>query len=130
MEGALAEKPELSEATVRARATFLEHLKTSPNVTAAAEAAGVTRQCAYKWRDANEDFAAAWEDALEASVDRLEAKAFERAEAGLSDRLAEILLKAHRPKYREKQQIEHTGKVDVSLEVKAEQRLQELGLDG
>lgn len=120
-------EPRLTRLTVPARATFLAALRTSPNVTAAAEAAGVSRQAAYKWREADPDFAEEWDHAIEASVDNLEEKAWRRAETE-SDRLMEILLKAHRPKYREKATVEHTGRIEhdhawVNSELKA------LGLD-
>lgn len=96
--------------TDRARATFLALLAESCNVTASCEAAGIGRATAYRWRDEDETFAAQWEEAEAAAADALEQVAFERAKAGLSDRMLEILLKAHKPKYREKQAVEITGK--------------------
>ena len=93
----------------RARATFLGVLEKTCNVSAAAREAGISRRAAYDWRDADQEFAADWKDAEEAAADRLEQVAFERAEAGQSDRMLEILLKAHRPKYRENKRMELTG---------------------
>lgn len=75
-----------------------------------ARAAGMSRDSAYAWRDDDADFAEAWEQALESAADKLEQVAFQRAKDGQSDRMLEILLKAHRPKYREKQALELTGK--------------------
>ena len=47
---------------------------------------------------------------MDEAIDNLEATAYERAST-TSDRLAEVLLKAHRPdKYVEKRLLEHTGK--------------------
>jgi hypothetical protein len=91
----------------------------SGNVTRAAEAAGVSRRAPYDWRADDASFAEAWDEALEAACDALEAEARRRAYEGweepvyqkgalvgrirkYSDRLLEVLLRAHRPeKYRE-----------------------------
>lgn len=99
---------------------FLEALREQPNVSRAAELAGITRRHAYRVRDADPDFAAAWEDALAAAVDGLEAETFRRAKDGVdkpvfhkgeivghikeySDSLAALLLRAHRPeRYRDR----------------------------
>jgi hypothetical protein len=82
--------------TARARELFLEALRRVPNVSAAARAAGIAKRSAYDWREADSDFAAEWDDAVDESVDNLEQKAWERAE-DQSDKLMEILLKGHRP---------------------------------
>jgi hypothetical protein len=95
--------------TDRARTTFVAVLVETCNVTEACRAAGIGRQSAYDWRGDDPAFAQAWDDALEAAADMLEQVAFERAKSGQSDRMLEILLKAHRPKYREKQQVEVSG---------------------
>jgi len=97
------------------------------NVSAAAKKAGVPRSTAYDWYKADEEFAAAWDDAVEVAVDSLEKEAWRRARDGVlkpvyqkgekvgqvreySDQLMVTLLKAHRPeKYRDRQQLEHTG---------------------
>ena len=84
------------------RQAFLTALAAGQSVTAAAEAAGIDRKTAYRWRDAQPDFAASWEDALEDGTDHLEDEALRRAFAG-SDLLLIFLLKARRPKkYRER----------------------------
>lgn len=105
---------------------FLEVLGKTANVTEAARSAGIGRMTAYDWRAADEAFAKAWDDALEVSVDALEAEARRRAVEGweepvfqggkdvgtirrYSDRMLEILLKGHRPKFRENQRIEVSG---------------------
>lgn len=80
---------------------------------------GISRRTAYDWRKRYADFAAEWDEAVETSVDELEAEARRRAFSGVeepvfykgeecgairkySDKLLELLLKAHRPeKYRE-----------------------------
>lgn len=96
-----------TKGTDRARAAFLRVLEETCNVTEAARAAGVDRRTVYKWRDADPEFAASWSDAEEAAADKLEQIAFERAKNGQSDRMLEILLKGHRPKYRDKTQVDH-----------------------
>lgn len=89
--------------TDRARERFLEHLAESGNVSASCRFAGISRQTAYVRKKENPDFAAAWEEAEETAIDKLEEVARERAVVDKSDRMLEILLKAHRPeKYVEK----------------------------
>lgn len=96
--------------TNRARAKFIEVLRDTCNVSAAARAAGIGRRTVYEWRDADPEFAAAWAEAEEEAVDKLEEVARERATEGGSDRMLEILLKAHRPeKYVDRYRAEHTG---------------------
>lgn len=97
------------------------------NVSEAARAAGIGRQTAYDWREADESFAAAWIEAEQAAADALEREAWRRGVDGIdkpivyqgkitdhcreySDRMLELLLKAHRPeKFRERVTTEHTG---------------------
>jgi len=110
---------------------FLAALAKDPNVTAAAAAAGVARQYVYEARDAHADFAKAWDNAIEQSVDILETEARRRALHGTSrpvyqggalagyvqeysDVLAIFLLKAHRPeKFRERVDVRHQGGVRI-----------------
>lgn len=106
------------------------------NVTLAARAAGIERSTAYDRRNGNEAFAALWDDAMDQAGDLLEAEARRRAYEGwnepvygrlagkdagegeigvvrkYSDTLMQTLLKGAKPeKYRERQQIEHTGEL-------------------
>jgi hypothetical protein len=111
---------------------FLDNLKRTGNVTLAASAAGVSRNTPYEYRDANPDhpFVDEWDEAVEQSIDVLEAEARRRAQMGVakpvfgalrnadgkvigmgqigtvqeySDTLLIFLLKAARPgKYRER----------------------------
>lgn len=114
--------------TDRARATFLDTLRQSCNVSEAARTAGISRSAAYEWRDADAEFALAWTEAEEEAADRLEREAWRRAVDGTdkpvmfqgritdtykeySDRMLEILLKAHRPeKFVERVKSEVTGR--------------------
>jgi hypothetical protein len=79
-------------------------LGATANVRAACDAAGVSRPVVYAHRARSQEFAAAWDVALEDACDRLEMIALERARS-VSDTLLIFLLKAHRPaKYRERWQ--------------------------
>lgn len=94
-----------SKRTDRARATFLATLEETCNVSASARAAGLGRRTVYEWREDDPTFAADWDEAEEIAADKLEQVARERAIDG-SDRMLEILLKAHRPeKFVERQHL-------------------------
>lgn len=102
--------------TDRARKVFIERLRSVPNVSAASRAAGFGRSAAYAWKRDDEEFAAEWDEAVEESVDGLEQVAWERAK-DQSDRMLEILLKAHRAeKYVDRQQIQHTMTLGGALD--------------
>jgi len=64
------------------KATFLEVLAQTGNVSAAATAAGINRYHAYDWRATDEDFAKEWEAAIEHAADLLELEARRRAYEG------------------------------------------------
>lgn len=136
---------------------FLAALRLDPNVSAAAVAANVTRQYVYEVRslknkdgtlkegealEAAQEFAAAWDDAIQTSLDALESAVRHRAANGLirkkftrtgepimdpatgaqyveyeySDSLAQFLLRVHR--YGDKHQHEITGKGGAPIEVR------------
>jgi hypothetical protein len=78
---------------------FLARLRQSPNVSAAAQMAGIDRTSAYWWRDRHPDFSKEWDEAIQVGVDALQDIAWARATSSTnpSDRLMELLLKAHRP---------------------------------
>jgi hypothetical protein len=98
---------------------FLAALRRSGVVRSACRAARVGRSTAYRHRDTDPAFAAAWDRALETAVDALELEARRRAVEGVersvfhagkqvgiihdySDTLLIFLLKANRPeKYRD-----------------------------
>jgi hypothetical protein len=125
--------------TPKKRALFLETLVRCGNVTEAANVAGVSRQHLYRMRKSDADFAAAWEEAAELGADALEDEARRRAHDGVdepltsakgliydadgkpmmvrkySDTLLIFLLKGARPaKYRERQQVEVSGQLDIT----------------
>lgn len=81
---------------------FLESLSDKPIVSVACERATVSRSRAYDERKADPAFKAAWDEALESSLEALEDEARRRA-LSISDTLLIFLLKAHAPdKYRDK----------------------------
>jgi hypothetical protein len=61
---------------------FLNGLREHGNVSKAAKAAGVTRQAVYKWRDSDEYFRRAWDNAIGEYIDNFEEEIIERARAG------------------------------------------------
>jgi hypothetical protein len=106
---------------------FLEELAVRGSVVAACDAAECSRRNAYDERDRNPEFARLWDEAKRIAVERMEDEARRRAVEGTlkpvfqggamvgkvreySDVLLIFLLKAHDPKYREKQQVELVGK--------------------
>lgn len=122
--------------TGRWRSAFLAALAEGENVTLAAKAAGIDRGTAYERRGADPAFAKAWDSALEVAIDALEAEARRRAYEGVlvkrftksgepvidpatgeqyvervySDRLMEVLLRAHRPaRFRDNHTHVHEG---------------------
>jgi len=117
--------------TPKKRKTFLAALEYNGNVTEASKAAGITRACAYVWRDKHPDFAEEWENAYQTATDRLESEAWERATNGTSkpvyqngqlvghiqqysDTLLIFLLKGHKPdRFKERSQIEVTKKPEI-----------------
>lgn len=112
---------------------FIEALTKAPNITRAAEAAGIDRDTAYRWRKEDEEFAAQWEQALNATLDNLEQLVYRRASIGAeepvyykgevvghvrkpSDILAMFWLKAHRPElYRERYDVTATGDLSITI---------------
>ena len=121
--------------TPKKQAAFLAELSERGNVRDACTAAGIPRRTAYDWRAADPEFAGEWDSALDEAADLMEHEAHRRAVDGTeepvfgslghqlgtgevgritkySDTLLIFLLKAARPeKYRERQQIEHTGEI-------------------
>jgi hypothetical protein len=75
---------------------FLAALPKTPSVTLAAKAAGVGRKTVYEHRDRDPEFAAAWDDALNQSLDALEHEVYERAKSG-DTQLLMFILRTQRP---------------------------------
>lgn len=111
---------------------FLDHLATCCHVGQSCEKAGISRKTAYGWRRENEDFAAAWEQAMKEGFVALEDEMHRRGYQGVdkpvfhngvkvatvkefSDTLAIFLAKAHDPnKYRERTDVNITGRLDIA----------------
>ncbi len=126
--------PDGTDGTPEKGAAFLAALTEGLSITAACEAAGIARRTVYNWRDADPDFAAAWDEAIDAGTDRLEDEARRRALEGsdkpvfykggevgaireYSDTLMIFLLKARRPeKFRERHDVNHTGSIAVEVD--------------
>lgn len=64
---------------------FLVALAELPVITHACKAAGIERSTAWRAREADEDFAKAWDDAMEQGVDKAEQEAFRRAVVGFEE---------------------------------------------
>lgn len=114
--------------TNRARERFLQVLGESCNISEACRSAGIGRTMAYAWRADDPDFAAEWAIAEQKAFDRLEKEAWRRGVDGVdkpvvhkgeitdtykeySDRMLELLLKAHRPeKFKDRWEGQLTGK--------------------
>lgn len=95
------------------QAKFLELFGFSMNVVLSAKGAGVDRQTIYRERRRNPEFAAAYEEAKQEAIERLEADAYDRAKKA-SDTLLIFLLKSHKPEvYRENLHQQHSGTVKV-----------------
>jgi hypothetical protein len=91
------------------RTAFLDHLSTSGNISESCTAAKLPRRTAYNWRNADKDFAKAWEEAKELGTDALEDEAVRRAREG-SDTLLIFMLKSLRPdKFKDRVASEHSG---------------------
>jgi hypothetical protein len=106
----------LTQLTPKKREQYLAHLADGQSVTAASKAIGMTRQAMYARRKLEPDFAADWEDAVEAGTDGLEDEAIRRAKTG-SDTMLIFMLKGRRPeKFKERVSTELSGKLEVSHE--------------
>jgi len=94
---------------------FIQIFGMSMNVVLSAKGAGVDRTTIYRERQRNPDFAAAYEDARQEAIERLEAEAYKRAQ-NVSDTLLIFLLKSHKPDiYREQYEAKHAGSVEVII---------------
>ena len=84
---------------------FIETLAAQGTVSHAAQAAGVSRNTAYRWRQDDREFACLWDEAHSTAVDAVESVLYQKALSG--DTIAMIFyLKAHRPIYRDRMNID------------------------
>ena len=85
----------------RQKKRFIAALTKEGTVYHAAQAAGISRQTAYRWRDEDPEFANLWDEAIDNAVDAVENVVYHRALGG--DIIAAIFyLKAQRPKFRDR----------------------------
>jgi hypothetical protein len=109
-------------ARARAKDKFIDVLAASCNVSEACRAAGIARSTAHDWRAVDAEFMRRWDEAIETAKDALEAEARRRAVEGwqepvyqqgrqvgtiqrYSDRMLEVLLKGHKPQFRERSDV-------------------------
>ncbi len=98
----------------RQKKRFIETLAAQGTVFHAAQAAGVSRWTAYRWRHDDPEFASGWDEAMDTAVDAVESVLYQKALAG--DTISMIFyLKAHRPKYRDKLNI-NVEQLDSEIE--------------
>jgi len=103
-----------SAATAEAKVVFLKALSDGGSIAGAARACDRATRTVYDWRDRDQNFAEAWDEALQRAVAVLEQEAWRRAVQGVpeplvsggkilgtvqrySDPLLKTLLAAHRP---------------------------------
>jgi hypothetical protein len=84
---------------------FIAALTTHGTVYHAAQAAGVSRQTAYRWQREDPEFADQWHEASENAVDVVESTVYQQAVGG-NTLAAFFYLKAHRPIYRDRLNID------------------------
>jgi len=97
---------------------FLAVLAEGSTVEIAARACGKDRSTCYRRRQADKEFAEAWDTAIESGTDLIEQRLIERA-MNYSDQLILALMKARRPDvWKERHSVEHS-RVDFS-EARAE----------
>lgn len=90
--------------TVFKKRKVLEGVRFKGSIYHAAQYAGCARGSVYRWIDSDPLFAEAIADATEDRDDRMETSVYERAFT--DNLLAMFWLKAHRPKFRDKMQID------------------------
>jgi hypothetical protein len=94
---------------------FIKALATNAHIGGACASAGISRTSVYEARGTDLEFAAAWDEAIEQSIEALEQVARDRAVAG-SDTLTIFLLKAQRPHvYRERLTVDIDAEVARTL---------------
>ncbi len=112
-------------------AAFLDTLRDGASVSASCLAAAYGRASVYEWREADEAFKAAWDDAADEGTDRMEDEAYRRAVRGttkpvfqggkrvgevqeFSDTLMIFMLKGRRPeKFKDRSTVDMNAKVHV-----------------
>src|SRR5215217_6019670 len=95
----------MSDKRDRQKKKFIAALMVQGTVFHAAQAAGVSRNTAYRWRQEDLEFADQWDEAHENAVDAVESSLYQKAVSG--DTICMIFyFKAHRPIYRDRLNID------------------------
>lgn len=122
--------PQKKLTKLQKQALFLASFAETANVLMSARLAGVSRQMVYKWMEHDEPFSFAYNQAKEDANDVLRAEIYRRGKEGYdeqvlvngkiqtvhkySDTLLIFLAKSRMAEFREKQQVEVTGHIDVT----------------
>jgi hypothetical protein len=95
----------MSDKRDRQKKRFIETLEAQGTVFHAAQAAGVSRNTAYRWRQEDHQFASLWGEAMDNAVDAVESVLYQSA---LSGNIVAMIfyLKAHRLIYRDRLNID------------------------
>jgi hypothetical protein len=105
------------------RPRFLAALSRHPDVKRACQFAGVPRRTAYDAKERDETFAAAWNAAIAASIDEVEAKVMEAGKKGDMN-VAMFLLRCHKPSiYRDTNRVEIDQRLVGVLVVPSKEQL-------
>jgi hypothetical protein len=108
-------QPKRAAVGARKRKRFLELVRDGYSIVKASEAAGIPRKTVYRWRNADPDFAAEWDEAWEQGADVLEDDLLERTKT--SDLLLIFALKGRRPaRYRDNVRHEVDARISVTVE--------------
>jgi len=92
-----------------AKSLFLDYLKTDHNITLACEYANVSRQTMYTWRERDQIFAEAWENAVERTKDIARSSIYQRAIIGWD----EPLVSMGQPVYEIEEVVDKDGKPEL-----------------
>ncbi len=93
------------DSTLERKRAFLKAYRVHGVVSRATYEARIHRTTVYKWLEHDEGFAQAFADCHEDTYDELEASGYQKALAG-DPILTMFYLKAHRPKFRDKLQVD------------------------
>jgi len=109
--------------TVERKRRFLSEYRVHGVIYRAAQATGIHRTTVYKWLESDPVFVQAFDDCHQDTYDDLEASGFQKAMAG-DPILTMFYLKAHRPKFRDKMQVD-LQMVDDEIQ----ERMKQAGID-
>ena len=111
--GTVARAPLRVEA---AKKQFLEHLADGKSPGTAARLTMIMRSTFYKWRKADEEFAAQWDDAVETGLDELESQVYVRGFNGDNPEDARFALQRRRYDRERPQQLAPQTVINVTLQ--------------